>query len=142
MARGLSPLQRTILTLAWQQRPERRQLDESRYEQAYDPFCWPLRQRPWPWLRIADIYPQDLYVLHYGWPITYGGWKDGRETRLLRQAKHFAPAQIGERTYRTVTAAVSRSFHRLASRGYLTREGNGWLLTEAGAAVAAQLSVK
>ena len=140
MARGLSPLQRTILPLAWQQL-ERQQLERQRHEQPRDPWCLLLLRRPLP-LWIADIYPQDLYVLHYHWPITYGGGEDGTETRLLGQAWHFAPAQIGKRTYRTITTTVSRSFQRLARRGYLTPCDNGWCLTEAGATVAEQLSVK
>ena len=118
MARGLSPLQRTILQLAWQQHFQRK--------------------------GSSDIYAQDLYALHYGWPITYGRWwtPEDPDKRILGQAYHFSPAHIGERTYRTVTAAVSRSFHRLARRGYLTRSSHGWSLTPAGIAVAARLPVQ
>lgn len=123
MGRGLSPLQTVMLQIAWQQRPSRQ----------------PSPDAPWG---LADIYAQDLYVRHYGWPITYGRWLPGGTRGLgVGQSYHFAPATIGERPYRTVSAAVSRAFHRLARRGLLTRRGNGWCLTTEGCTVAEQLSV-
>jgi hypothetical protein len=126
MGRGLSALQQQILVLAWEreQRPTR---------------PGPSNVRGW-------LFPQEIYVRLYHWPITSPGFSWEREQGLaFRQAPHFSPSVIGAKRYRATMVAVSRALGRLCRRGLLTLRRKkyvlGWCLTAHGRTVAQALMV-
>ena len=124
MARGLSPLQQQILTLAWER------------EQAI-----PNTRNARHWL-----FPQMSYTQIYHWPVTHSAaaipW-DREHGLALHQSLHFQPDVIGSPRYHATMVTVSRALGRLAARGLLTRRrvkwGLAWGLTDAGRTIAQQL---
>jgi hypothetical protein len=121
MARGLSPLQQQILRLVWER-------DETRH----GPY------------RL--IFPHDIFVQLYGWPLTYGAALAARDGDLTRyQSWYFRPSAIGEQRYHAAMVTVSRALGRLQSRGILERYKTtwsvGWGLTEEGRRIAQRLMV-
>ena len=125
MARGLSSLQRQILGLAWTR------------EQAHGTRG-----------AISLLFPQEIYVRIYHWPITHPAaafpW-DREQGLALQQSVHFQPSVIGIRRYHATMVTVSRALGRLQRRGLLRRRqvkwAVGWCLTDAGRLVAQQLLV-
>jgi hypothetical protein len=126
MGRGLSPLQQQILRLAWEREQTQARPGASNV-------------RGW-------LFPQEIYVRLYQWPITYTGFYWEREQGLaFRQAPHFSPSVIGAKRYRATMVTVSRALGRLCRRGLLTPRRKkyvlGWGLTDAGRTLAQTLMV-
>jgi hypothetical protein len=119
MGRGLSPLQKKILLMAYQNRTikERKQGVDLRYPDVL---------REW-----------------WGWePVLWPRWEKGERCDAI--SRHFSKRQIGEREYRSAEASLSRAVGRLAERGLVYRArlfGHGVVdLTEEGTEVAARLA--
>lgn len=115
MGRGLSPLQQTILRLAYQNR-----MADSGYQDE----------------ARADVFYCEIFESHYGWPSI---WKNSRKAH----GQKFTKAEVGERQYNAAHAAVSRAALRLEQRGLVTCvRGFSWAgvnLTEAGNRIAKEL---
>src|SRR5262245_49457122 len=122
MGRGLSPLQQQILTLAWER------------EQA-TPVKSSVRRL---------LFPQEIYVRLYHWPITHPAASSSFYARergcALGNSLHFQPSVIGVQRYRSTMVAVSRALGRLQRRGLLPQRRHrytlGWCLTDEGRTVA------
>jgi hypothetical protein len=121
MGRGLSPLQQQILRLAWE------------------------REQPTPGRRAEQrvLFPQEIFVRLYHWPVTHGQWEPDRVAGLaFRYDWHFQPSVIGPQPYHAVMVTVSRALDRLHARGLVARWGyGGWRLTAQGRACVQALMV-
>ena len=118
MGRGLSPLQRTVLTLALR--------NHDAEQRAFEPA------------EGADVYVPEVYVAAYGWVV--------RDPRRARHPGMKAdPPPGGWRgNARAVRAAVARATKRLEARGLVRRVYHAWsgaALTPAGYTAAQRLSV-
>ena len=118
MGRGLSLLQRTVLTLALR--------NHDAEQRALEPA------------EGADVYVPEVYVAAYGWVV-----RDRRRARC--HGMKADPPRGGWRgNERAVRAAVARATRRLEARGLVRRVYNVWSgadLTPAGYAAAQRLSV-
>ena len=130
MGRGLSELQKSIVTLALR---------------SYEPNR----------TGGADLYYSEIFAEVYQWqptlsplrgkPSTYMGYQsDGRRPG----SQHFSKAAIGAKTYNSAQAAVSRAVTRLWNRGLVTpvigarSRWSGLNLTETGAKAAHAVQVQ
>ena len=126
MGRGLSSLQEQILSLAW----EREQDERTR-------GVW---EHP---AGGGILFPQDILVRLWQWPITYGRWTGDGRAVWKGHGWHFQPSSIGERAYQAAVVVLSRSLKRLRARGLVERRmKTGLVLTDQGRAVVQQLLVK
>jgi hypothetical protein len=123
MGRGLSELQQQLLVLAWQQRQQPPGSDY--YRRA----------------RQADLYTHEALAAIWQWPhLPLRRWQNALG------GVHFRQTEIGEGPYRAARVTLHRACQRLQRRGLVTMprlplgHSSGIVLTEAGAALAAQLS--
>jgi hypothetical protein len=157
MGRGLSPLQRTILRLAYKNYvAENRQRDDSEERARHVKTMMSQLGSPgsetYRTVKMlssgksgADVYFAEVLVEYYGWtPSSPYALKD-RDGRRVPGGKKFIPEEIGDNTYHTAHAAVSRAALRLEQRGLVTRmcgayaKWAGVNLTPAGISIAKQL---
>lgn len=133
MGKGLSPLQRDILTIALKNRDE---------------------QVANKWVRTTDAYYAEVLHLHFGWPFNKVHWllaskSDAEILNCVRNespsAQFFSKEQIGAAKYNADMAALSRSMVRLEKRGLvkcMTGANSRWsgaILTDAGVIAARKL---
>jgi hypothetical protein len=139
MGRGLSELQRSILTLALHNRFAEGRCDGS---------------------NGCDVYLPEILAVHFKWPLAYEGTptdirrdRDGDDDNkdggiYSASQPWFSKAMIGAKRYAAGHAALSRAMARLQSRGLITIRGgaysnwNGANLTRFGVAIAEQVTVK
>jgi hypothetical protein len=145
MGRGLSELQKRILTVVYERRLERDFEHEERdwrERTASNPYM-----KDWPyWVRFDMRHPQILAAL-YDWPL-YWSWRDKRYVRpsdggqVHDRGSNFRRRLIGFEEYNRRTAAYYRAVNRLKRRGLLTNRGAGLWMTDEGMRVAEGLSVR
>lgn len=123
MGRGLSTLQNTLITLAYERRLK-----------AEEPGVYP------------DLTAHAAIVKVYGFPEAQGWYIDRSGKLRGHDFAYFDPELIGRERYQAAAAAVSRAITRLVERGLARRchrtRPRGFLLTDAGMQLGAQLSVK
>jgi hypothetical protein len=98
MGRGLSDLQRCILTIAF----------ENRESEGRDPGQTTHKKG-------ADVYRWEIMERFYGWTPPAYARRDGRKPG----GKKYRPQQIGPREYAAAQAAVSKAMNRLNNRGLI-----------------------
>ena len=126
MGRGLSPLQQTILRIAFRQHDQHLQhaADNDRNPDEFG----------------CDVLYRDVLIEHYGFR--------RKAPRLYVPSDRIDRAAIGRVAYNRATAALSRAFSRLESRGLvcvMCGTGSRWSganLTDEGLKIAGELSVK
>lgn len=102
MGKGLSKLQKQILTLAHEGRGNRDLYDDGSIN----------------WRQGADVTANQVFGVVYMKVDVY-------EVRL--GSNHFSIARIGESKYRSAKVAISKAFRRLEERGLVVRmEGRNW----------------
>jgi hypothetical protein len=143
MGRGLSDLQKRILTVVYERRQERdfeaeegeHWENQERWKEVYGPAF----VRPY-WVYYDMRHAQVLAKL-YDWPDRWG--KRASEGRHVSPygGHHFRRHVVGFKEYNSKTAAYYRAVSRLKRRGLLADRGAGLWITDEGMRVVENLSV-
>jgi hypothetical protein len=138
VGRGLSELQKRILSIVYERRQERdfeqeeRDWKESTERNPY--------MKGWTyWVRYDLTHPHILAKL-YDWP-NRRGLRPSEGGRVYDHSSNFQRWWIGEDEYNRKTASYYRAVGRLKRRGLLTDRGAGLWLTDEGIRATEQLSV-
>jgi hypothetical protein len=105
MGRGLSTIQRSVLTLALENRARYGRTDES---------------------PGADIFHYEILAALWGWPLTHSPLRlqpkvPGHPERRTPSRWHFSLEQVGREHYASARSSLGRAMRRLAIRGLVVR---------------------
>ncbi len=147
MGRGLSNLQKRILTLVYEKRQERDFAEEERKfkKMGEDPTYQRMLQAihgkadlsPYSISNYPDAYHSDLIGALYDWRLRRSYWeRDGRRPseggKVLHGGQNFDRRDMGAEEYNRRTASYYRAVGRLKRRGLLKTQRHGLLITDEG----------
>lgn len=157
MGRGLSELQRQILTVVYERRQGRDFAEEERRQK--EMRSDPMHRRMLLLLHGPDADPDEPYSISdypdathpqiiaavYDWPVWMwqrGCWLRPSEGGEVRHHTHnFRSSRVGAEEYNRRTASYYRAVGRLKRRGLLKDQRHGLLITAAGIEAVEALSV-
>ena len=147
MGRGLSNLQKRILTLVYEKRQERDFAEEERkfkklqedptYQRMHRRFHGKENHAPYTISVYPDAYHSELIGALYDWRLRHSYWdRDGRRPseggKILRRGQNFDRRKVGAEEYNRRTVSYYRAVGRLKRRGLLQSHRLGLLITDEG----------